>query len=100
VSSYGTRHASKAWKNPCIIFDASTKSDPHEVVLNEITTTEFEANIDFGQAKMKLLTRIYNWRVANPSRKIYLALADITAFFQYLRIHTDVTGAFGYVADN
>jgi hypothetical protein len=90
----------KPGKNPRVIFDASTKSDPHKVVLNEITTTEFEANIDFGQAKIKLLTRIYNWRVANPSRKIYLALADITAFFQFLRIHTDVTGAFGFVADN
>jgi hypothetical protein len=25
-------------KNPQVIFDASTKGDPHEVVLNEITT--------------------------------------------------------------
>ena len=49
---------------------------------------------------MKLLTRIYNWRVANPRRKIYLALADITACFQFPRIHADVTGAFGFVADN
>jgi hypothetical protein len=78
VSSHGTRHASKARKNPHVIFDASTKSYPHEVVLNEITTTEFKANINFGQAKIKLLTRI---RVANLKRKIYLALADITACF-------------------
>jgi hypothetical protein len=90
----------KPGKNPRIIFDPSTKSDPHEVVLNEITTTEFEANIDFGQAKMKLLTRIYNWRVANPSGKIYLALTDITACFQFPRIHADVTRAFGFVAEN
>jgi hypothetical protein len=81
VSSHGTRHASKAWKNPCVIFDASTKSYPHKVVLNEITTTEFKANINFGQAKIKLLTRIYNWRIANPKRTLYLALADITACF-------------------
>jgi hypothetical protein len=90
----------KPGKNPRVIFDASTKSYPHKVVLNEVTTTEFEANIDFGQAKIKLLTRIYNWRVANPKRKTYLALADITACFQFLRIHADVTGAFGFVADN
>ncbi len=90
----------KPGKNPRIIFDASTKSDPHKVVLNEITTTEFEANIDFGQAKMKLLTRIYNWRVANPSQKIYLALADINACFRFLRIHADMTGDFGFVADD
>jgi hypothetical protein len=81
VLSYGARHASKTWENPCIIFDASTKSDPHKVVVNETTKTEFKANIDFGQAKIKLLTRIYNWRVANSSQKNYLALADITACF-------------------
>jgi hypothetical protein len=100
VSSHGARHASKARKNPRIIFDASTKSYPHKVILNEITTTEFEASINFGQAKIKLLTRIYNWRVANLKCKIYLALTDITACFQFLRIHADVTGAFGFVANN
>jgi hypothetical protein len=45
----------KPGKNPRIIFDASTKSYPHEVVLNKITTTKFEANITFGLAKLKLL---------------------------------------------
>jgi hypothetical protein len=47
-------------KNPQVIFETSTKGDLHEVVLNEITTTEFEANITFGLAKLKLLQRIYN----------------------------------------
>jgi hypothetical protein len=42
----------KLRKNPLVIFDASTKSYPHEVVLNEITMTEFKANIKFGQAKI------------------------------------------------
>ena len=48
----------KPGKNPRVIVDASTKGSPHEVVLNEITPTELEANIDFGLAKMKLLIRI------------------------------------------
>jgi hypothetical protein len=43
----------KPGKNPCVIFDASTKSHPCEVVLNEITTTEFEANITFGLALLQ-----------------------------------------------
>jgi hypothetical protein len=90
----------KPGKKTRVIFDASTKSYLHKVVLNEIKATEFEANIDFGQAKIKLLTRIYNWKVANPKCKIYLALADITACFQFPRIHADMTGAFGFVADN
>ncbi len=41
-------------KNPRVILDVSTKSYPHKVILNEITTTEFKANIDFGQAKLNI----------------------------------------------
>ena len=62
----------KPGKNPRVIFDASTKGSPHEVVLNEITPTELEANIDFGLANMKLLIRIYNLRISYPQLKILL----------------------------
>jgi hypothetical protein len=72
---------------------------PHEVVLNDVTTTKFEANITFGTAKLKLLRRIYNWRVSHPTSKIYLALADITACFCFPRIHPDLMGAFGFMAE-
>ena len=89
----------KPGKNPRVIFDASTKGSPHEVVLNEITPTELEANIDFGLAKMKLLIRIYNLRISYPQSKIFLALADITACFRFPRMHADVTGAFGFMAE-
>ncbi len=88
----------KPGKNPRVIFDASTKSHPHKVVLNEITTSEFEANITFGLAKLKLLQQIYNWRVSHPDSRIYLALADIMACFRFPRIHPDVTGAFSFMA--
>ncbi len=90
----------KPGKNPRIIFDASTKSHPHEVVLNKITTTEFKANITFGLAKLKLLQRIYNWRVSHQASKVYLAPTDITACFCFPRIHPDVRGAFGFMAKN
>jgi hypothetical protein len=85
----------KPGKNPRVIFDASTKGSPHEVVLNKFTPTKFEANINFGHAKMNLLCRIYNWRVSCPREIIFLALADITACFRFPRIHADLTGAFG-----
>jgi hypothetical protein len=88
----------KPGKNPRIIFDASTESHPHKVVSNKITTTKFEANITFGLAKLKLLQRIYNWRVSHRDSKIYLALADITACFHFPRIHPDIMGAFGFMA--
>jgi hypothetical protein len=87
-------------KNPRVIFDASTKGSPHKVVLNEYTSAEFEADIDFGNAKMNLLIRIYNWRISYPQMKIFLALADITACFRFPRIHADLTGAFGFMAEN
>jgi hypothetical protein len=69
-------------------------------VLNEYTPTKFEANINFGNAKMNLLIRIYNWRINYPRMKIFLALANITACFRFLRIHADLTGAFGFMAEN
>jgi len=89
----------KPGKNPRVIFDASTKGSPHEVVLNEITPTKLEASIDFGLAKMKLLIRIYYLRISYPQMKIFLALADITACFRFPRMHADVTGAFGFMAE-
>jgi hypothetical protein len=69
-------------------------------ILNEITPTEFEAVIDFGKSKMRLLITIYNWRVSYPLKRIHLALAGITACFRFPSIHADVTGAFGFMAED
>jgi hypothetical protein len=69
-------------------------------VLNEYTPTKFKANVDFGNAKMSLLIRIYNWRISYPRMKIFLELANITACFRFPRIHADLTGAFGFMAEN
>jgi hypothetical protein len=66
--------------------------------LSEFTPSEFEANTDFGHAKMNLHCRIYNWRVSYPWEIIFLALADITACFCFPRIHADLIGAFGFMA--
>ena len=82
-----------------VIFDASTQSKPDEVVLNHVTPTDLEPEIDFGQAKMKLLVNIYNWRISFPGEEIYLALFDVTACFRQQHISCDVTGAFGFVAN-
>jgi hypothetical protein len=72
---------------------------PDQIVLNEQTSTEFEAIVDFGTAKMRLLISIYNWRISFPKETIYVALADVTACFRVHRIAADLTGAFGFVAD-
>ncbi len=48
---------------------------------------------------MNLLIRIYNCRISYPWMKMFLALADITACFCFPRIHADLTGAFGFMAE-
>ena len=75
-----------------------TQTTPDEVVLNHKTSTDFEAVIDFGKAKMNLLITIYNWQVSYPHEVIYTALANITACSYFPRIFADVIGALGYVA--
>jgi hypothetical protein len=83
-----------------VIFDSWTQTRPDGIVLNQVTITDHEATIDFGTAKTKLLTNIYNWRVSFPDEVIYLALADITACFHFPRLSADVAGAFGFVPED
>lgn len=86
--------------SPRVVWDQSTKLDPTDVVLNEITTTEFEAAITFGTTKIKLYTFIYNLRITYPDEVILLATADIKACFRYPRIAADLVGAFAFLAQN
>lgn len=87
-------------KTPRVVWDQSTKLDPSDVVLNEITNTDFEAIITFGSTKIKLYTIIYNYRISFPDKVILLAGADVKACFRYPRIAADLTGAFGFLAQN
>jgi hypothetical protein len=65
-----------------------------------MTPIKNEAGIDFGRAKVKFLTSMYNWRISYLDETIYIVLADITACFHFPRILADITGAFGFVADD
>jgi hypothetical protein len=80
-------------------FDSSTQMSPDEVVLNHVTPTDHKAIIDFGTAKIKLLTNIYNGHVSFPDEVMYFALANITAYFCFLRISAYVAGSFGFLAE-
>ena len=82
-----------------LIFDLLTQMNPDEVVPNHQTPTDHEAEIDFGKAKLKLLTNIYNWRISYPREIIYLTLTNITACFQFPKILADLAGVFGFVAE-
>ncbi len=53
----------------------------------------------FGCVKSQIYTDIYNTRISYPTAMILLGLADIKACFRYPRIHADLTGAIGFIAD-
>ena len=89
----------KEGKDPRVVWDGTTKSAPHFVVMNDITTVDDEAPITFGEVKMAFYVYIYNLRVTYPLEVILLALADVKACFRFPRIHPDLTGAFGFLAD-
>ena len=82
-----------------VIFDSPTQTSPDKIVLNQVTLTDHEATINFGTAKTKLLTNIYNWCISFPDEVIYLALADITVCFRFPRLSANVAGAFGFLAE-
>lgn len=88
----------KQGKKDRVVWDGSTKYQPLDIVMNDITPTDLEAEITFGEAKMQLLVSIYNWRISFPLAIIYLAWADITACFRFPRVAADLTGAFGFLA--
>jgi len=83
-----------------VIFDSSTQTWMNEVILIHVTTTEWEANIDFGKSKVNFLINIYNWQVGFPWEIIYVALADITACFRFPWLCCDITGTFGFMAQD
>ncbi len=91
----------KPGKYPWVIFNASNKRRATQSCFEwDFTPTEFKAIIDFGKSKTRLLTTIYNWRDSYRRRSYYLVLADITACFRFPRIHTNVTEAFSFMAED
>ena len=90
----------KEGKNNRIIWDGSTVLKPTDIVMNDITPVAKESPITFGHVKMHLFIDIYNMRISYPNERILIALADIKACFRFSRIHADLTGAFGFLADD
>ncbi len=70
-----------------------------DIVMNQVTPVSCEAPITFGHVKIQLYIDIYNTRLSNPTTTILLGMADIKACFRFPRIHPDLTGVFGFVAD-
>ena len=76
----------KPGKDDRLCYNGSTCWLPTNIVLNQVTRTENEAQITFGRTKILFLTDIYNTRISFPNVPILLATADIKACFRYTRI--------------
>ena len=59
-----------------------------------------ESPITFGHVKMQIFIHIYNMQISYPNERILIALGDIKACFRFARIHTDLTKAFGFLAND
>jgi hypothetical protein len=67
--------------------------------MNQVTPVAQEAPVMFGHVKSQIYMDIYDMCISYPTATILLGLADIKACFRYPRIHTDLTGAFGFTSD-
>ena len=89
----------KDGKNNHIVWDGLTVTRPTDIVMNQVTPVAQEEPVMFGHVKSQIYTSIYNTCISYPTRTILLGLADVKACFRYPRIHADLTGAFGFIAD-
>jgi hypothetical protein len=89
----------KPGKADRIAWDGSTMLLATDIVMNQVTPVSREAPITFGHVKIQLYIDLYNMRIDNPYATILLGMADIKACFRFPRIHPDLTGAFGFMAD-
>ena len=89
----------KDGKNNHIVWDGSTVTRPTDKVMNQVTPVVQEVPVTFGHVKSQIYMDIYNKCISYLTAMILLGLADIKACFRYPRIHTDLTGAFSFIAD-
>ncbi len=86
-------------RNDRIVWDGLTVTRPIDIVMIQVTPVAQEAPVTFDHVKSQIYTDIYNTRISYPTATILLGLADVKACFRYPRIHTDLTGAFCFIAD-
>ena len=63
-------------------------------------SSQTQSSYTFGKVKQQLYADTYNTRISYPLTVILLAMGDIKACFCFTWIHTDLTGAFGFFADD
>ncbi len=91
--------AIKYGKSNHIVWDGSTVTRPTDIVMNQVTPVPKVAPVMFGHVKSQIYMDLYNTRISYPTATILLGLAEAKACFRYPRNHADLTGAFGFIAD-
>jgi hypothetical protein len=86
-------------KNNCHVWEKLTVTVPTDIVMNHVTPVAKEAPVTFGHVKRQIYVDIYNTRISYPTATILLGLANVKGCFRYPRIHADLTGAFGFIAE-
>lgn len=79
-----------------IVWDGSTKQRHDDVVLNDVTPTEKEAPITFGDTERRFDKDIYDYRVSFPTATMYLGFEDVASCFKFPRFNPGLSGAFGF----
>jgi hypothetical protein len=86
-------------KNNRIVWDGLTVTRPTDIVMNQVTPVTKEEPVTFGHVKSQIYMDIYNTCISYLTATILLGLEVVKACFRYPRIHADLTGAFGFIAD-
>ena len=87
----------KLGKSFRIVWDGSTKSKHDDEVMNEVTPTDNEPQVTYGNVEKLFNQDLYELRASYPHETIYLAFADVTSCYKFPRIHPRLSGAFGYL---
>jgi hypothetical protein len=82
------------------VWYSSTVIHLTDIIMNQVTLVAHEAPITFGHVKIQIYFDIYNMQISYPIATILLGMADIKACFYFGRIHADLNGTFGFIADD
>ena len=87
----------KEGSNPRLVWDATTKLEPDDVVTNDYVRLDGEPPITFGRTLRDFATHLYNTRVSYPDQDIDIAAADVKACFRWPRLFPEFAAPFGFI---
>jgi hypothetical protein len=90
----------KEGKNDQNVWDGSATILLTDIVMNQVMPVTQKVPITFCHVKIQIYIDIYNTQFSYPTAIILLRMAGNKACFCFERIHADLTGAFGFIADN